>query len=665
MAAKSTNNGERWGATRDPDEVRRDWERWPDANIGCPTDADNGFWVLDCDTAAGHKNLKPGADGIASLAKLVAEHGPLPVTVQSESPSGSMHYYFKHPEGDPVRCSASKVAPGIDVKGEGGMVLLPPSVWKGGVYRWINDPDKVEIAAAPEWLLRLVQGAKDDGHDRDSGDAPDWITAEDAGQGIEVEPSLAEVEAAVAAIPNDDLGWDDWCSVGLAIYAACGGAWVGLDIFDRWSRKSEAKYDEKRTFKKWQEIRGCPPDRTGFGKLEKLADEADPGWRARITAAPGSGQTKPKNEYKAPTPAPIRSWAGREVPAPEFTVEDRIPAEQVFLFSGEGGGGKSSIVEHLCAAHTLGRQWQGCNLRQGPAIYLECEDSEKALWWRLAAIAAHYGAPIETFADSGLQLYSLVEHDTILAATNKRGIVQPTQFYQWLYELAGDIKPVQIAIASVANVFAGSEINRTEVQQFIKLLARIPAVTKGSLTLVSQPSLTGLSSTNVSHEGLSGTTQWHNAVRGRAGVKIVKPKEGEGNGIDTGLRTLTFYKNQYGPPVAGAVLRWQNGLYLPIAGTVLSGGERAAAAESLAIILLQRFAAQNRSVSINVNGINYAPSQFEQTQEAEAAGLTRKDFKQAIERLLSRGEIENAENKGGKGRHKGQYHLKVKQEETK
>jgi RecA-family ATPase len=361
--------------------------------------------------------------------------------------------------------------------------------------------------------------------------------------------------------------------------------------------------------------------------------------------------------------APIGSWAGKSVPLPEYTVNDRIPSEQVFLLSGEGGGGKSSVAEHLCAAHVLGREWLGCGLRQGRAIYIECEDAERVLWWRLAAIANHYGVPIESFEAAGLQLFSLVEHDTILAFTNKRGIVEPTAAYHRLYEMAADLKPVQIAIASVANIFAGSEINRTEVQQFIKLLNRIPAVTKGSLTLVSQPSLTGIASTDISHRSLSGTTQWHNAVRGRAAMEIVKPKNGEGNGIDTGLRTLAFYKNQYGPPVAGMVLHWQNGLYLPVAGTVLNGSERAAFTEQLTIMLLQRFAAQNRTVSIKRNPNNYAPTLFAETQEAEAAGITAKEFKLALERLLGQGRVENAFTEGGHGKHRGVAHLQLKPQE--
>jgi DNA polymerase len=357
--------------------------------------------------------------------------------------------------------------------------------------------------------------------------------------------------------------------------------------------------------------------------------------------------------------APIASWAGKQVPDQKYTVQDRIPARQVFLFSGEGGDGKSNMIGHLCAAHVIAREWLGCVPQQGPAIYAECEDDENVLWRRLAAVAAYYNVPIETFARD-LHLFSLIEHDTILAATSKRGIVEPTAAYQRLYEMAGDIKPVQIGLASVANTFAGNENVRTEVQQFIKLLARIPAVTGGSLALVSHPSLTGLQSTAASHQGLSGNTQWHNAVRARAATKRIKPKDEDGNGdIDTGLRTITFHKNQYGPPVVSLTVRWQNGLYVPITSTIKSGPERAAAAEAMTLALLRRFTEQNRTVSINPNPANYAPTQFAQTVEAEAAGLTAKDFKQAIERLLQRGEIEHQEFKKGS---ETRYRLMLKEE---
>jgi len=204
-----------------------------------------------------------------------------------------------------------------------------------------------------------------------------------------------------------------------------------------------------------------------------------------------------KTEDKPWRRAPIHEWVGKPVPKPEYTVEDRILAEQVFLFSGEGGSGKSSMIEHLCAAHVLGREWLRCTTKQGPAIYIECEDTERVLWWRLAAVAVYYGVSIETFA-ADLHLYSLVEHDTILAATDKRGIVQPTRAFDRLYEMAGDIKPVQIGIASAANIFAGSEITRTEVQQFLKLLNRIPEE-----VLVNEPFHPSRKSKGVTHYRLA------------------------------------------------------------------------------------------------------------------------------------------------------------------
>jgi RecA-family ATPase len=282
------------------------------------------------------------------------------------------------------------------------------------------------------------------------------------------------------------------------------------------------------------------------------------------------------------------------------------------------------------------------------------------LWRRLEPIAAHYGVGLEVFVND-LHLFSLRElESTILAFTNKQGMVEPTPAYKRLREMAGDLKPVQITIASVANVFAGSEINRTEVQQFVRLMTQLTTLTKGSLILATQPSLTGLSDKNISHAGLSGTTQWHNAVRARAVVTIIKPKNEDPNSpLDTGLRTLTFHKNQYGPSVAGLTLQWRNGLYLPVAGTVMGKVERAEFAEQLTLTLLRQFTEQNRTVSINPNPSNYAPTHFADTEEARAAGLTKDDFKAAIDRLLKRTVIENASIKGGRGRH----YLRVKQKE--
>jgi RecA-family ATPase len=343
--------------------------------------------------------------------------------------------------------------------------------------------------------------------------------------------------------------------------------------------------------------------------------------------------------YRKPQPSAIRRWGGEPIPELLYAVPDRFPLENVGLFSGEGGQGKSSLVQQLCVAHPTAREWLGCMPLQRPAIYIECEDAERILHWRLAAIAEHYKLSLTAIADAGFQMFPLAdEENTILAtAPDKSGIVRPTPLYDWLYELAGDIKPVMIGIASSANVFAGNENVRTEVQQFIRLLGRIATVAHGTVILVTQPSLSGIDHKSASHEGLAGTTQWHNAVRARAVMTSVKPADG----IDTGLRQVKFHKNQYGPPSAGCFVRYQSGLFLPVEGMSMDEAERATKADEVFITLLRRFTEQNRTVSANVNPINYAPTTFARLPEAEASGLSKKDLGLAMERLLTNKIIEN------------------------
>ena len=78
------SNGSRWGATNKPAVIKRDFRRWPKANLGIPTGAENGFWVLEADTPKGHD-----VDGIASLRALERKHGRLPKTLMAISPSAA------------------------------------------------------------------------------------------------------------------------------------------------------------------------------------------------------------------------------------------------------------------------------------------------------------------------------------------------------------------------------------------------------------------------------------------------------------------------------------------------------------------------------------------------------------------------------------------------
>lgn len=111
------------------------------------------LFVLDID----------GEAGKANLAKLEAEYGPLPKTAKSISGSGGAHYIFR--TSRPILNTASAIAPGIDIRGEGGQIIAPPSVHKtGNYYCWEDGCAPWDgIEDAPDWLEELAVAASKKG----------------------------------------------------------------------------------------------------------------------------------------------------------------------------------------------------------------------------------------------------------------------------------------------------------------------------------------------------------------------------------------------------------------------------------------------------------------------------------------------------------------------
>ncbi len=140
------------GGTTDPDVARARWEKTPHANIGAATGCKSGIWVLDVDI---DQDQPHGGD--VALAKLEAEHDPLPLTVEASTPRGGRHLYWRWPASGPeIRNSAGRVGPGLDVRGEGGQIVLPPSVLSNGRgYRWVKN-GACAVADAPAWLVTLA-----------------------------------------------------------------------------------------------------------------------------------------------------------------------------------------------------------------------------------------------------------------------------------------------------------------------------------------------------------------------------------------------------------------------------------------------------------------------------------------------------------------------------
>jgi hypothetical protein len=143
-------------ATIHENQVRAWWQMWPNAMIAIPTGPRSGVWVLDEDL-----DLKKGINGHAAMIRLEIEHGALPLTLCSITPRDGLHRLFRW-NGANIRNSVGKIAPGIDVRGDGGYFVAPPSARADGVtYHWKDAT--ADIAEAPAWLTELALAASSHG----------------------------------------------------------------------------------------------------------------------------------------------------------------------------------------------------------------------------------------------------------------------------------------------------------------------------------------------------------------------------------------------------------------------------------------------------------------------------------------------------------------------
>ena len=136
-------------ASLDAEVIKQMFASHQNANIAITTGKVSGIFVLDID-------VKNGTHGDESLRELEREFGELPHTVESLTWSKGRHVFFRYPDKG-IGCKTG-IRPGIDIRGDGGYIIAPPSLIEGKSYEWevAHHPDETMIAEAPEWLLELL-----------------------------------------------------------------------------------------------------------------------------------------------------------------------------------------------------------------------------------------------------------------------------------------------------------------------------------------------------------------------------------------------------------------------------------------------------------------------------------------------------------------------------
>lgn len=140
-------------ATTDPDTIRSWWQRRPNANLGLACGEASGVLVVDCD-------IRPDGDGFEHLRQLDPEDRTVDEweTARVVTGSGGFHLWFAWPDGSGLTVGSKLGGKNIDLRGEGGYIIAPPSVNGRGAYQWLDGPD--ELMPVPDWLLRFLSGTK-------------------------------------------------------------------------------------------------------------------------------------------------------------------------------------------------------------------------------------------------------------------------------------------------------------------------------------------------------------------------------------------------------------------------------------------------------------------------------------------------------------------------
>jgi hypothetical protein len=248
-------------------EIRGYWRKWPDAWIGMLTGHRSGLDVIDLDNKAG----KNGFAAVPDWAFLT------PLTVQT--PSGSVHLYFK---ASGTRTTGSFIAPGVDTRGEGGLVILPPSggrIWRTGSSSKFVLVEQIKHLDLPSVPGRLCPAARErkPRPSATNGGTPPKGAAEHAGKGVEP-VDLTELRTALFAVDPDV--YDNWLTCLAALKCDLGEA--GRDLALEWTMAGEGEDWQSRRINRFDDKWDKDLDdvtEIHLGSIFHLANEADPGWR--------------------------------------------------------------------------------------------------------------------------------------------------------------------------------------------------------------------------------------------------------------------------------------------------------------------------------------------------------------------------------------------------
>lgn len=223
----------------------------------------------------------------------------------------------------------------------------------------------------------------------------------------------------------------------------------------------------------------------------------------------------------------------------------------VALVAGDGGIGKSLIMQQLATSAVLGRPWLGLAIKPGRALFLGCEDDGDELHRRQWAINRNLSCDMEDVIEAGLELVpSVAQDNTLMMLERPAWRMKRTALMDQLVSRCRSLGIQYLILDTATKVFAGNQNDEKQVADFITELNRLAIMMQGVVILTKHPSATG----RALGTGESGSVQWENSVRARLYLHEHKA---------LGL-VLAGLKSNYARKLDPIPLKWDRGVFVKI-----------------------------------------------------------------------------------------------------
>ena len=395
--------------------------KWPNSNIGIATGQPNGLLVVDVD---------PRNGGDDSFDRLVDQHGKFPDTVEGLTGGGGRHLLYSYPQ-DGVPISGSVLADGIDIKSDGGYIVVAPSLHISGKrYEWelLSGPFENAVVPPPGWMVDVLRSAS----------APSELTVSKSNGA-----DLSEVLNGVPVGERNDTMFRYFCRL-----REKNLTWAECVVLGR-------------------EVIGASPSDPPFPEIEILQ------------CLESAFRYKPSGLHSANNEADRRDGFrivhGDEIenlPEPEWLIEDVLVKGSLAFLYGTTGSYKSFIGLDMAGAIATGTPWLGREVQQGNVVYVAAEGLGD-LGVRVSAYkAAHELKPLPDISYV-LEPINLYTGDLHRGEADRLG------------EQIEDLHPVLIIVDTLARSMAGGDENfASHVNSVIASLDRLRHRTQATVLVI-------------------------------------------------------------------------------------------------------------------------------------------------------------------------------------